>query len=590
MTDDTAGYARLLARAAARSGAAQWAAATELWEQVTERNPVNGDNWIRLAEARFALNDYPAAVRAYGRVAELGVRPRRGPGAAFSEDLPYPSPAEVAYRVACCHAGLGDRERAVDALGEALTAGFRDLDRAREDELWESLREESRVREMLGIVDTAGMSREEGWRADLRLLAREIKRRAYAPFAVISEEDFDRAVGDLHGRIPGMSDAQIMIGMMKLLRPLGDGHAFINAPSDDEKLAAALPVEFYLFTEGVFVTAAGEACHRLLGARVDKIGGHPIAEVMAALDPVISRDNDQQVAFIAVALLRRVPFLHALGLTGEPGKAALAVRFPDGSSEDITVDAAPSKPGGTYPYPRGWVALHDTMAAPPPLHLRNRDLAYWFSYLPAEELVYFQFNGIEDHPAEPFAAFCDRLFAFIDSHRSARLVIDVRRQHVPHPAIAAPPDQQPGDQPARFAVRHHRPPDVLGRPEHRHRDRARDTRHIRRRANRIAPQLHRGDYPLRTAVQQGHRQCRRPVLANLLAHGLPAVDRAGPVRAAHVRGLQPEPGPSHGSHPCQSRSPARQLSQDTLARRRARLACPGRSAVPVAAAQAAVNP
>jgi hypothetical protein len=29
-------------------------------------------------------------------------------------------------------------------------------------------------------------------------------------------------------------------------------------------------------------------------------------------------------------------------------------------------------------------------------------------------------------PAEPFAAFCDQLFAFIGSHRSARLVIDMR--------------------------------------------------------------------------------------------------------------------------------------------------------------------
>ena len=134
---------------------------------------------------------------------------------------------------------------------------------------------------MLGIVDTAGMSREEGWRADLRLLAHQIKRRAYAPFAVMSEEDFDRSVGELHGQIPGLSDAQIMIGMMKLLRPLGDGHAFINALPDDVKLAGALPVEFYLFTEGVFVTAAGPACQRLLGARVDKIGGHPMAEGMA---------------------------------------------------------------------------------------------------------------------------------------------------------------------------------------------------------------------------------------------------------------------------------------------------------------------
>jgi tetratricopeptide (TPR) repeat protein len=116
-----------------------WAAAAELWEQVTERNPVNGDNWIRLAEARFALKDYPAAVRAHGRLADLGVRPLGGPGAACSADLPYPSPGEVAYRIACCHAGLGDRERAVGALGEALSIGFRDLGRAREDDLWEAL-------------------------------------------------------------------------------------------------------------------------------------------------------------------------------------------------------------------------------------------------------------------------------------------------------------------------------------------------------------------------------------------------------------------------------------------------------------------
>ncbi len=426
MTSDVVGYNRILARAAARSGAAQWAEAAGLWEQVTERNPVRGENWLRLAEARHALKDYPAALQAYERVADLGVRPLGSPGAAFPGDVPYPSPGEIAYRIACCHAGLGDRKQATEALGEALSKGFRDLDRAREDDLWESLRENARVREMLAIIDTAGLSRDEGWRTDLRLLAREIKRRAYAPFAEVSEQDFDRAVGDLDRQIPGLSDAQIMIGMMKLLRPLGDGHAFINQPEDNQQLARALPVEFYLFAEGLFVTAADPACLRLLGARIDKIGGRPVEEVMAALDPVISRDNEQEAAFKAPALLRRVAFLHALGLLDDPGKATLAVRFPDGSSGEVTVDAMPAKPGRSYPYPPGWLALHDTLPTPPPLHLRNRDLAYWFNYLPQADLVYFQFNGVEDHPAEPFDMFCDRLFAFIDGHRSARLVIDVR--------------------------------------------------------------------------------------------------------------------------------------------------------------------
>jgi hypothetical protein len=63
---------------------------------------------------------------------------------------------------------------------------------------------------------------------------------------------------------------------------------------------------------------------------------------------------------------------------------------------------------------------------PRPLHLRHRDLPYWFEYLPASDLVYFQYNAVLDHPAEPFAAFCDRLFGFIQQRRPARLVIDMR--------------------------------------------------------------------------------------------------------------------------------------------------------------------
>src|SRR6202042_1773977 len=56
----------------------------------------------------------------------------------------------------------------------------------------------------------------------------------------------------------------------------------------------------------------------------------------------------------------------------------------------------------------------------------HRDLPYWFEYLPAADVVYFQFNAVRDHPAETFAAFCDRLFGFIEDRQVGRLVIDMR--------------------------------------------------------------------------------------------------------------------------------------------------------------------
>jgi len=50
-----------VARAQLRSGAGDWAEAAELWAEVTAANPVNGDYWARLAEARFAGQDHAAA-------------------------------------------------------------------------------------------------------------------------------------------------------------------------------------------------------------------------------------------------------------------------------------------------------------------------------------------------------------------------------------------------------------------------------------------------------------------------------------------------------------------------------------------------
>ena len=407
-----------------RTAAGDWAEAVTLWAEVTERNPVNGDYWARLAEARFANEEYAAARQAYEKVLELGLR------ATYLHQLrdsqPELIPGEVAYRIACCAAALGHRDEAIDALAAALDRGFRDLDRARTDEYWTPWQADERLRDLLGIIDAAGLTRDEGWRYDLRFLAREIKRRAYAPFAIISEEEFDRRVAALHRDIPGLTDAQLWAGMMKLVRHLDDGHAGINPPKGDKDLSRILPLDLFIFPEGLFVIGAGPGYEHLLGARVERIGRHTAEEATAAFDPIIARDNDQQVTFMAPVFLRKTALLHALGITDDQGHATLTLSLPDGSSHEVTIAAVPGQ-GLWESYPPGWTALIDTVPGRPrPLHLRNRELPYWFEYLPDADLVYFQYNLVLDHPAEKFAAFCDRLFGFISGRRPSRLVIDMR--------------------------------------------------------------------------------------------------------------------------------------------------------------------
>ena len=424
---DPAAFLDLLARAELRSAAGDWAEAAELWARVTEANPVHGDYWARLAEARFAERDFAAAAPAYAKVLELGVRP--GYQVRFQADAPEFMPGEAAYLIACCQAELGHREDAIDALAAALARGFRDLERAQADDCWQAWRDDKRLRDLLGIVEVEGLSRDKGWRTDLRLLARELKRRAYAPFALISAEDFDAEVARLDESIPGLTGTQIIVAMMRLTAHMDDGHAGIWMPDGDDELTRLVQLEFFLFADGLFVTAAGPGCSRLLGARVERIGGRTVAEAVAALGPLIARDNQQQVTLMVPRLLRQTAVLHGLGLTEDLSQVTLTVRFPDGSSGEATAAAVPGRFRWDR-YPPGWTRLTDTVAerlsGATPLHLRHRELPYWFEYLADADLVYFQYNAVADHPAEPFAAFCDRLFGFVADRRPARLVIDLR--------------------------------------------------------------------------------------------------------------------------------------------------------------------
>ncbi len=424
----------LVALARARTGNEDWAAAAELWARVTAANPVNGDYWARLGEARFGAGDYRAAREAWEIVLRLGLRDR-----SWSQDSPPLMPGEVAYRIACCEVAAGQREAAVATLEIAVGRGMRDLSRVRSQELWEELRTDQRIRDLVGIIDAGSMSRDDGWRYDLAFLAREIKRLAYAPFAVQPEAEFDRVVAEIDIAIPGLTDAQILVAMMKLVRHLNDGHARVTWPEHDQEMSAMLPVDLFMFDEGLYVIGAAAEYEHLLGARIEKVGGLVIGDVMAALDPITTRDNDHWLTWIFPVLVRYQAILRALGIDHE-----LTLRLPDGTVDAVRLRAVPIEYEHDR-YPPGWVALADTVTEPRPLHLLNRELPFWFEYLRADDLVYFQFNAIRDHPAETFAAFCDRLFGFIED-RNAGLVIDLRwngggntllTQHLLHHLIAS---------------------------------------------------------------------------------------------------------------------------------------------------------
>src|SRR5262245_13979668 len=147
----------LVSEAQAKGSARDWKAAVALWERVVQLNPVNAQYWFALGDARHQAGELRQAIAAYERAAELGAPLMGG----------YVS----IYRIARCQAQLGEKELALRALERALALGYPSLSRPAAEPDLASLRDDPRFKKMLGLVDVANMSREEGWRSDLALLA-----------------------------------------------------------------------------------------------------------------------------------------------------------------------------------------------------------------------------------------------------------------------------------------------------------------------------------------------------------------------------------------------------------------------------------
>jgi tetratricopeptide (TPR) repeat protein len=402
---EAAGQLEVLQRAEALTKEKKWPQAAAAWQQVVDVNPQLGRAWRELGTARYQAEEYRRAIAAFGRALEL----RSG------------YPFNAAYNIACCHALLGEKEHALDWLQKALDLGFRSLRHVREDEDLRSLRDDERFRKMAAVVDVGKLSRDEGWRFDLDLLVREVKRTHYAPFRKVSREEFDAQARRLREDIPRLTDHQIEVGFRKLLCRVGDGHTGLSTPYGSEGPKNRVGVRFYLFAEGLFITEADPRHADLAGAQVLRVGAHSVEEVMRALDQIVPQDNGMGLRCHGPDALRLPHLLNGLGLIPQDKSLPLTVRDKHGKERDVTLaaDAADAEPS--------WVSARKEAPAPEPLYLKKRRTAYWFEYLPEEKLVYCQYNQVWDGgEKESLEKFFGRLFRFIEGNDVGRLVLDLR--------------------------------------------------------------------------------------------------------------------------------------------------------------------
>lgn len=268
------------------------------------------------------------------------------------------------------------------------------------------------------------------WREDLRFMAAEMPRRHRNLFHSMSRADFARAVRRLDARIPTLRRHEVILELARLAALVGDGHTNV-APARDSTIGFhALPLMLYFFTDGLWIRAADSAHADLVGSRVVRLGRATAEEALAAVRPLISRDNEMGVAFAAPYLLVMPEVLHGLGLIDDLERVPLVLER-DGRREEVTLAPAGPAPlmardtDRSWEVPEGWV---DARGAPEdwPLWLRQPGNKFWFEYLAPRRALYVQFNQVADKPEQTVARFADSLFAFARAHPVERLVLDLR--------------------------------------------------------------------------------------------------------------------------------------------------------------------
>jgi hypothetical protein len=266
------------------------------------------------------------------------------------------------------------------------------------------------------------------WREDLRFMAAEMKARHANLYHKVSQAEFDTAVADLDRLIPQLQRNQLIVGMMRLAAMVGDGHTRVDPRKDKAFGFRALPLKLYWFEDGIIVRAAKPEYRDLLGARIEAVGGIPIAEAIRRTSDIISQDTFSAVRQLVPLYLAMPDVLQALALSDSRDAATLTL-FRGGKRWTVHVSAGevaalwPPDTDIALVTPDGWT---DSRTALLPLWLQAPLDYHRLVPLPDQHALYAQLNMVTDTDEETLTAFGKRILDQVRASNPHAVILDLR--------------------------------------------------------------------------------------------------------------------------------------------------------------------
>ena len=244
------------------------------------------------------------------------------------------------------------------------------------------------------VTPAASLDRTAGWTADLQALIPGMDALHPDLEHGVTTADLQAAVDALIATIPTATDHELMVGLLRIVAMVSasgcDGHTGAFVWGTGSYPVTSLPLRLWLFGDQVFIVDALAPHEDLIGAEILEIDGHPIGDVLEALDPITPRDNAQTVRLLAPRFLLIPEILNGLGLA-DGTRITLNLQSATLAPADVLVESIPMADYNAW---AGSYGLH-LPVDPDVLWLSRIDDPLWWQPLDDSETLFVQYNRVD---------------------------------------------------------------------------------------------------------------------------------------------------------------------------------------------------
>ena len=246
---------------------------------------------------------------------------------------------------------------------------------------------------------------------DLQAVVTQLPKLHVNLFFQISQADFEAAAQRLQADIPNLSAYQFYTRLQMLIALARDGHTYLElSPAGG---FVSLPITLQHFTDGYFVIAAPADQPFLNRAQLIAVGATPVDQVVTALDPVISHENEYWFQWLAAQALVNLGVMRGLGILPASGPAMYTFRLDGGGQVSVDLSAAEFDQVRALGSPAGFI---------PPLDSSTGD--YSSAWWPQTKTAYVRIAGF--HASDGGQQLASQTLVLLDNNPVDNLILDVR--------------------------------------------------------------------------------------------------------------------------------------------------------------------